>query len=100
MLLNKANIWSSKDDFDITNGTNNFVYIQKNSNENMTLEIKDNGEVKEEKFVEDKPGQSWKKGESNKEGYFTLKHSESPKVMTAVSENEIKLKGKFVVMEK
>ena len=66
----------------------------------MTLGIKDNDEVKEEKFVKDKPGQSWKRGESNNEGYFTLKHSESPKVMTAVSENKIKLKGKFVAVEK
>ena len=66
----------------------------------MTLGIKDNGEVKEETFVKDKPGQTWKRGESNNEGYFTLKHSESPKVMTAVSENKIVLKGKFVVVEK
>ena len=66
----------------------------------MTLGIKDNGEVKEENFVQDKPGQSWKRGDSNNEGYFTLKHSESPKVMTAVSENKIKLKGKFVAVEK
>ena len=66
----------------------------------MTLGIKDNGEVKEEKFVKDKPGQSWKRGESNNEGYFTLNNSESAKVMTAISENKIKLKGKFVVVEK
>ena len=66
----------------------------------MTLGIKYNDQVEGENFDKDKPGQTWKRGESNNEGYFTLKHSESPKVMTAVSENKIILEGKFVVVEK
>ena len=66
----------------------------------MTLGIKYNDQVEGENFDKDKPGQTWKRGESNNEGYFTLNNSESAKVMTAVSENKIKLKGKFVVVEK
>ena len=56
------------------------------------------GKVVEEDFVEGKPGQLWRKGEPNDDGYFTLKTSESKskKVLTAVSASELEIKGDLV----
>ena len=96
-LINKANIWSSDDDFKITpNGL--IELIENNStNKKTVLRInRKNNVVEEKKFVEGKDGQLWKKGEPNDEGYFTLEGSKSRKVMTAVSEDKIKIKGKLV----
>ena len=45
---------------------------------------------------EQENGQLWKKGVPNDEDYFTLECSKSSKVMTAVSEDQIKMKGKLL----
>ena len=37
--------------------------------------------------------QIWKKGEQNCQGYFTLKNSQVPKVMTAISSSSLEIKG-------
>lgn len=71
-LINKAEIWSSYEDFKITpNGSFHLI------------------EYKDE--------QLWKKGEPNIEGYFTLEDAKSQKVMTAVSEEKIEMKGKLLM---
>ena len=36
----------------------------------------------------------WKKGEPDKDGYFTLRNCQSPKVMTAIAEDRIEINGK------
>ena len=37
--------------------------------------------------------QKWKKGISDKEGYFTLGHTFSGKALTAVTDNQLAIKG-------
>ena len=44
-------------------------------------------------------GQLWIKGEENNEGYFTLKHYESDKYLTAVPENKLELKGNYKLID-
>ena len=95
-LINKAELWASEDDFEIT--LNGSFYLIENISKKKVLGI--NGEsnvVVGENFVEDKDGQLWKKGELNIEGYFTLAGSKSQKVMTAVSEEKIKMEGKLLL---
>ena len=95
-MINKAELWASEDDFEIT--LNGSFYLIENISKKKVLGI--NGEsnvVVEENFVEDKDGQLWKKGELNIEGYFTLAGSKSQKVMTAVSEEKIKMEGKLLL---
>ena len=46
-----------------------------------------------ETFVETKVQQLWKQGEPDAEGYFTLENSGIPKVVTAISENRLEIKG-------
>ena len=124
-MKDKANIWQSTDKFDITN-KGEFVYIEKISEEILTLEsepenpaVKNNNqknikkrslETESKKKVlgntgnnvlpqdfKNTPGQLWKKGEVNTEGYFTLVNSDkkhkSPKFLTAISASGLEIKG-------
>ena len=59
----------------------------------------DDGSIIEEKFVEDKPGQLWKRGKPNADGYFILENSDTPKVMTAISPSRLEVKGKCKLSE-
>ena len=93
-LINKADKWSSEDDFEITlNGS--FYLIENISSEKkkvLGINRKSNV-VAGENFAQGKDGQFWKKGELNIEGYFTLKDSKSSKVLTAISGNSLEIKG-------
>ena len=71
-MINKAEKWSSDDDFKITR--NGSFYL-----------------------IEYKDGQLWKKRKPNIGGYFTLEGAKSQKVMTAVSEEKIEMKGKLLM---
>ena len=51
------------------------------------------GKVIQEVFVEGKTDQLWKKGKPDAEGYFTLENSGVPKVITAISESGLEIKG-------
>ena len=56
------------------------------------------GKVIQEVFVEGKAEQLWKKGKPDAEGYFTLEsHSEMPKVITAISESGLEIKGNITL---
>ena len=46
--------------------------------------------------VEGKPGQLWKRGQPNNEGYYTLQSSESLKLITADTDS-FELKGKCII---
>jgi hypothetical protein len=46
--------------------------------------------------VEGKPGQLWKRGQPNNEGYYTLQNSESLKFITADT-HILELKGKCII---
>ena len=62
---------------------------------NWILEAK-NGEVlRELDKEENKAEQLWKKGEPNAEGYFTLKNSKVPKILTAVAADILTIQGKL-----
>lgn len=95
-LINKANIWSSDDDYKITPNGSFYLIENISSNKKKVLRITRKNNFEEKKFVEGKDGQLWIKGEPNDEGYFTLEGSKSSKVLTAVSEDEMKMKGKLL----
>ena len=50
-----------------------------------------------EDFQEGKAKQLWKKGDPNAEGYFTLENSNVPKVLTADSSSDLKIKGNITL---
>ena len=49
----------------------------------LFLTDKDSQAMAVETFVVGKPGQLWKRGQPNNEGYYTLQSSESQKLITA-----------------
>ena len=57
------------------------------------LEATSDDEVIQEFLVEGKGDQLWKKGEADAEGYFTLQNSGELKVLTAISESSLEIKG-------
>ena len=48
-------------------------------------------------FEEGKAHQLWKKGELDAEDYFTLENSGVPKVLTAISESSLEIKGNITM---
>ena len=56
-----------------------------------------NDKVILENFEEDKDGQLWKKGAANAEGYFTLENYKVSKLLTAISESGLELKGNITL---
>ena len=94
-LINKANIWSSDNDFNITLNGSFYLIENISSKKKKVLGINRKKKLVEEQ-EKGKNGQFWKKGVPNDEDYFTLEGSKSSKVMTAVSEDQIKMKGKLL----
>ena len=90
-LKNKANLWTSDDEWNIRT-RDKFAYIE-NISKNKVLGITHDGSITEEDFVEGKPGQLWKRGKSNADGYFILENSDTPKVMSAISPSRLEVKG-------
>ena len=68
------------------------IYIEYTSNEKV-LGATSDGKVGLENFEEGKAQQLWKKGEPDAEGYFTLQISGEPKLLTAISESSLEIKG-------
>ena len=68
------------------------IYIE-NTSKAKVLGATSNGKVIQEFLVEGKADQLWKKGETDAEGYFTLQNSGEPKVLTAISESSLEIKG-------
>ena len=48
-------------------------------------------------FEEGKAHQLWKKGELDAKDYFTLENSGVPKVLTAISESSLEIKGNITM---
>ena len=92
MLKNKAGVWKSVDTWDFTTKDDDWFYIRNNSNEEV-FEATSDGKVIQEVLVGGKADQLWKKGEADAEGYFTLQNSGEPKVLTAISESSLEIKG-------
>ena len=96
-LTNKANLWTSDDEWNIRT-RDKFVHIE-NISKNKVLGISHDGSIAEEDFVENEPGQLWKRGKPNADGYFILEHSDTPKVMTGISPSRLEVKGKCKLSE-
>ena len=97
MLENKAGLWRSVDSWIFkTKDDDRLIYIE-NTSKAKVLETARDGKVIQEVFVEGKADQLWKKGEPDAEGYFTLENSGVPKVLTAISESDLEIKGNITL---
>ena len=96
MLKNKAEIWKSVDSWVIKTRHGYLIYIE-NTSTTKVLEAKSDGKVIQEVFVEGKADQLWKKGKPDAEGYFTLQNVGVPKVITAISESGLEIKGNITL---
>ena len=72
------------------------IYIE-NTSKAKVLGATSNGEVILQDVEEVKDGQLWKKGEPDAEDYFTLENSGEPKVLTAISESGLEIKGNIIM---
>ena len=99
MLKNKAGVWKSVDSWNFR-PYGSYIYIENTSKENkvwtlgvstslkVTLELDTlNGNAK----------QLWKKGDTDAEGFHTLENSAVPKVITAISESGLEIKGNITL---
>ena len=71
-------------------------YIE-NTSKTTVLAATSDGIVIQEVLVEGKADQLWKKGELDAEGYYTLENSGVPKVLTAISESGLVIKGNITL---
>ena len=94
MLKNKANIWKSNDTWRFK--PEDLVYIENISNDQV-LTITNENIVKKEIMMQNDATQIWKKGEVDKEGYFTLLDRHSKKVLTAVSTQNLIIDGNMLL---
>ena len=82
-------VWSSNDTFEFNNGriknTLNTTVFGIDEDEKV-IEMKDDGNN------EKGSKQIWKKGKSD-QGYFIFRHTSSGKALTAVSDNQLAIKG-------
>ena len=92
-LINKANFWSSKDDW-IFEPNDDKVYI-KNLSKDKVLVFK-NDEVYEENLVANDVEQMWLRLEDH-EGYFSLQKESSRKLLTATPVHRLEVKGMYRV---
>ena len=90
-LKNKEGVWKS-DDLWIFKPKDYMIYIE-NTSKAKVLGATSDGKVIPEVKVEGNAEQLWKKGEPDTEGYFTLQNSGEPKVLTAISESSLEIKG-------
>ena len=60
-----------------------------NISNNKTVLGITNNEVTGEDFVDGKPGQLWKKGKPDTDGYFSIEGSKSSKILTATSPSNL-----------
>ena len=91
-LENKEGVWKSDDLWIFKTKSYDMIYIE-NTSKAKVLGAKYDGKVFQEFLVEGKADQLWKKGEPDAEGYFTLQNSGEPKILTAISESSLEIKG-------
>ena len=101
-LKNKGSTaWQPYGNWIFTNATEknrqNEKWIRiKNKVDNKTLVGFGSKAIANETFVKDRHVQLWKRGQSNKEGYYSLKNSESQKFITSNSTDSFWLEGKSI----
>ena len=96
MLKDKAGLWKSVDLWIFKTYYDDVIYIE-NTSKTKVLGAKSDGKVILEDFEEGKAHQLWKKGELDAEDYFTLENSGVPKVLTAISESSLEIKGNITM---
>ena len=72
------------------------IYIESTSKTEV-LGATSDGKVILEDIEEGKAHQLWRKGELDAEDYFTLENSEVPKVLTAIFESSLEIKGNITM---
>ena len=72
------------------------IYIN-NTSKAKVLGATSDGKVILEDFEEGKAHQLWKKVYLDAEDYFTLENSRVPKVLTAISESSLEIKGNITM---
>ena len=95
MLQNKNGLWWSKEKWNFKT-KDDLIYIE-NISKTKVLEATSDGKVIQEFSVEGKANQLWKKGKPDAEDYFTLVNSGEPKVLTAISESGLEIKGNIIM---
>ena len=73
------------------------IYIE-NTSKTKVLEATSDGKVIQEELVEGKAHQLWKKGTPDDDGYFMLINSEMPKLITAISNSSLVIKGNITLI--
>ena len=96
-LVNKTNLWQSDDDWNFRHNADGTIYIQ-NVSKNTVFGTTEDDNVIEEICEENNLGQLWKKGKPTAEGFFTLENCYSEKVMTAISDISVIVKGKHNIL--
>ena len=96
MLKNKAGLWKSNDSWIFKTKDIDLILIE-NTSKTKVLGATSDGKVIQEVFVEGKAEQLWTKGILRPDGYFTLRNSGVPKVITAISESGLEIKGNITM---
>jgi hypothetical protein len=96
MLKNKAGLWKSVDSWIFKTKHGDLIYIE-NTSKTKVLGATSDGKAIQEVFLEGKTDQLWKKGKPDSQGYFKLENSEVPKVLTAISESGLEIKGNITL---
>ena len=96
LLKNKAGVWKSDDSWIFKPKDNDLIYIE-NTSKTKILGATSDGNYILEDSEEGKAHQLWKKGEPDAEDYFTLENSGVLKVLTAISESGLEIKGNITL---
>ena len=111
MLENKAGFWKGSHEWNFRTKMNSvdLIYIEYiissgpplNITETLILEAKNGAVAFELDVEENKAEQLWEKGKPDAKGYFILVPSLAsfvtvPKVITAISENDLEIKGNII----
>ena len=96
-MVCKSNQWKSDADWIFLNSAGGkFIFTNNASSEYLGVNTEDKVvmvEILGQNVLD--IGQHWKKGKETKDGFFTLTHISSKKVLTAVSNNDLRIKGNF-----
>ena len=95
-LKNKERVWKSDDLWIFKTKGDDMIYIE-NTSKAKVLGATSDGKVIQEVFVDGKADQLWKKGKPDAEDYFTLENSGELKVLTAISESGLEIKGNIIM---
>ena len=99
-LENKEGVWKSVDEWKIRSRRPDkitvWIYIE-NTSKTKVLGATIDGKVIFEDLEENKFFQLWRKGELDAEDYFTLENAAVPKVLTAISDSSLEIKGNIIM---